>query len=185
MPAPAEFLGPPPSSPGEQLPAQQPPRSLRPGGPRKHRLSPAKRAILEAEAATTRRQRVFELRREGMSYNEIVELVDGLASSGAAHDALIAYLDAQLEQQLSSAQAKALSLARLDAVIQVCYRLMLTGDKDARRDLLAVERQRAALLGLDEPVHLQVGPAPLPEDLAITRAIAAEVAQAETELLGP
>lgn len=137
-----------------------------------------------SSAYRERTQRVYELRRAGYSYTEIANLVEGMRTGQAAYQRMVERLDEELSYQLSADHQRALSLARLDAVVHDCFGRMLAGDKDARRDLLAVERQRAALLGLDAPTQIHIGPPPSPEDITLTNAIEGEVMELSTEAYG-
>lgn len=103
------------------------------------------------------RQQAIELRKAGASYYQIGQTV-GIAKSTACRYVQRALAELIAQTRELAEEARALDLARLDAILLPAYQRATSraGDDRAARVVLDVLKQRAALLGLDAPAKHEV-----------------------------
>ena len=98
-------------------------------------------------ATHSKRVRCVELAAQGMSYDEIAQVV-GYSGRGGAHKAVTAALRAQQAEAVD--ELRVLELARLDALQRSCWDAALEGDIASVDRVLRVIAARVRLLGLDQ-----------------------------------
>lgn len=117
----------------------------------------------KAIAAAERQQRALELRKAGMTLQEIANQLDYAQPCGAykAIKAALAKLPVQAVQELRDLESE-----RLDALQVNIWMRALNGNVKAIQQVLAIMARRARLLGLDVPaesvVDLTSGGKPIP-----------------------
>ena len=100
--------------------------------------------------ATERRREALDLRRSGLSFEQIGERL-GITRQ-AAYKHVSKALDKLAEESSDSAdKLRALELERLDKLLLGCYADAATGDLRAVDRALRIIERRAKLLGLDAP----------------------------------
>lgn len=101
-----------------------------------------------------RRQKAFELKRDGWTYREIAKRLG--VSVAIIHRDINDLLDELTEttQELAKKE-RAAQLGRLDVVVKVLMPKVRKGDYDAIHRLERIEKRRAELLGLDAPTKVQ------------------------------
>ncbi|HEY3230518.1 MAG TPA: hypothetical protein VGJ87_14945 [Roseiflexaceae bacterium] len=134
------------------------------------------------EAAAERRQQAFELRKRGASYRAIgTEL--GISEAQAHRDVQrgLAHL-AELEQA-SAEEYRALELARLDLAVVALSARLRTGDPQVVNAWVKVSESRRRLLGLDQPIAVDVGATLASPVYVALRATVLQLLPAEQRLL--
>lgn len=107
---------------------------------------------VDVEVANKQRQ-ALQLRNLGASYETIAEQL-GYADKSGAYRAVKAALDrAVIEPAFEQRQIMA---ERLDLMTRRCIEAFIQGDLDQVRNLLAIEKRRAELFGLDAKKNIEV-----------------------------
>jgi hypothetical protein len=107
------------------------------------------RRVLAAE----RRRRALELRRAGLTYRQVAREL-GFAGPSSAHKSVSVGLRAMLREP--AAEVRALELERLDRLLQGVWGRAVGGDVRCVDAVLRIMQRRAALLGLDHPVTVDL-----------------------------
>lgn len=118
-------------------------------------MSTKRRKAGEKENVLTRRRRVMELRRAGLSIRKISDVLSEegwkSASRSTVCDDLNAALKDLIAETLEETQAaRAMELDRLDGMYSAIYAGISRGDMHAIDRALKISQRRAALLGLDQ-----------------------------------
>lgn len=100
-----------------------------------------------AQAAATKRSKALELRRAGMSYEDIAEAV-GYRNRGSAHRAVSQAMAAVARD--ADDDLMGLELDRLDRMQRGLWPAAAKGDPKAVAAVLSIQTQRTKLLGLDD-----------------------------------
>ncbi|GAG19362.1 unnamed protein product, partial [marine sediment metagenome] len=99
-----------------------------------------------------RRVRVAERRLAGDSERQIAAAVK--CSAATAHrDLVFVMSEAVAQTQLAVEQLRALEVGRLDFALRKIWEKIEDGDLEAVKVLVALSKQRAALLGLNVPIE--------------------------------
>lgn len=130
-------------------------------------------------------RRVFELRRRGLTYDEIAEEIG--CSAALAHKLLHEKMQEIGEQiKVDAVVVRDMEVARLDKLYACASRRAEKGDSQAIAVAIKVAARRSALLGLDAPKRTEItganGEALLPPGVDLTRLDATQLAALE-ELL--
>ncbi len=104
-------------------------------------------------ATHSKRVRCVELAAQGMSYDEIAQVV-GYSGRGSAYKAVSAALRAQQAEAVD--ELRALEVERLDALQRSCWDAALEGDIASVDRVLKVIAARVRLLGLDQNTDKRV-----------------------------
>lgn len=107
---------------------------------------------LDVETAQ-KQQRALELRNLGLSYDRIADQL-GYAGRSGAWNAVRAALDRALVEP--AREQRIIADQRLDLLLQRVLPAVLQGDLDQVRNVLAIEKRRADLWGLDAPKGVEV-----------------------------
>lgn len=107
---------------------------------------------LDVETAQ-KQQRALELRNLGLSYDRIAEQLNYAGRSGA-WNAVKAALDRALVEP--AREQRIIADQRLDLLLQRVLPAVLQGDLEQVRNVLAIEKRRADLWGLDAPKGVEV-----------------------------
>ena len=100
-----------------------------------------------------KQQKALRLRNLGASYDQIAEQLDYFDRSGA-RKAVKACLDrAEFEPVI---EQRFIQSERLDMMVMRCLQAVLNGDLDQVRNVLAIEKRRAELWGLDASKTIEV-----------------------------
>lgn len=100
-----------------------------------------------------KQQKALELRRLGASYDRIAEQLGYSNKSGAWHAVQAALKRAVIEP---AREQRIIADQRLDLLLQRSLRAFADGDLDQVRNILAIEKRRADLWGLDAPKGVEV-----------------------------
>ncbi len=107
---------------------------------------------LDVETADKQR-RALRLRNLGASYDQIADEL-GYAGRSGAWKAVKAALDrAVIEPAM---EQRVIQSERLDLMVMRCLGAVLNGDLEQVRNVLAIEKRRADLWGLDAPKNVEV-----------------------------
>lgn len=107
---------------------------------------------LDVEVADKQR-RALRLRNLGASYDQIADEL-GYAGRSGAWKAVKAALDrAVIEPAM---EQRVIQSERLDLMVMRCLGAVLNGDLEQVRNVLAIEKRRADLWGLDAPKNVEV-----------------------------
>lgn len=99
------------------------------------------------DVETTERQiRAVKLRGLGASYDQIAETL-GYSNRSGAWKAVKAGLDRAVVESVK--EMRVLQAERLDLMVMRCLEAVLNGDLDQVRNVIAIEKRRADLWGLD------------------------------------
>lgn len=107
---------------------------------------------LDVETAQ-KQQRALRLRNLGVSYDAIAEEL-GYAGKSGAWKAVKAALDRAVIEP--AREQRILQSERLDLMVTRCLQAVLSGDLEQVRNVLAIEKRRADLWGLDAPKNVEV-----------------------------
>lgn len=100
-----------------------------------------------------REGRVMELRKQGLSFDEIARLV-GYRSQAGAYNAYKRVMDRTIQQP--SDEIRKLELDRLDEMLKAIWPQVLAGKGWAVEKALMIQDRRAKYLGLDAPAKTRV-----------------------------
>jgi transcriptional regulator len=139
---------------GKMKKSQDPGRKKGSGGaskgpPRGRGRGPGKVGKAAVESAEKQR-RVLELRKEGLTLQQIADEL-GYACPSGAHKALTRALEHMLREPVE--EVRALECARLDAMWQKAWSRLKRGNVNAIDVLLRIMTRRSKLLGLDAPTY--------------------------------
>jgi hypothetical protein len=101
--------------------------------------------------AIERQRQALELRKAGVSFDEIGHTL-GYAGPSGAYRAVMSALKRTLQEPAD--EVRKLELARLDRAQRVAWERMLQGDLEALARVIKVMEHRAKLLGLAAPVKI-------------------------------
>ncbi len=104
-------------------------------------------------AAADKRRRALELRLAGATLEQIAQQVGYKTRSGVS-DAIKTAL--RLSLQEPAEELRAVESARYEQMLKVLWPRILRGELDAFPHVLRVMKQRAELLGLNEPVRVNI-----------------------------
>lgn len=107
-----------------------------------------------ASTTQTKQRKAFELRKAGLTYDEIATRVGYASASGAYQAVQRVIAQAQVE---SVKEMRAIHESRLNDLLMVAYRQGLQGDLSAIRTAIDIMERQAALHGLDEEPAQQAG----------------------------
>jgi len=93
-------------------------------------------------------RQALELRKAGMSYDDIAKRL-GWASKSGAHHAVRRSLDRTIQEPAN--ELREVENARLDALFMAMFPRALTGNEKAVDRCVRIMERRAKLLGLDRP----------------------------------
>jgi hypothetical protein len=112
-----------------------------------------------------RRAAAVDLRKQGGTFRQIADQLKKLGLAEEKYDHTAAYKDVQGELAVLNKQRskdadilRTLELERLDAMLALEWPRMKTGDGWAAQRILSIISRRCALLGLDKPSQMQIGP---------------------------
>ena len=132
-------------------------------------MNKAEKEISRAALARERRQKAFEMRKAGASYEQIGKALG--ISMQAAHKHVKKHLQQIAEKTDEDArEVLKLELARLDQMLLGLYQNAKSGKEGAVDRVLKIMERRAKLLGIDAPSRRELsGPNgdPLPTRLVI------------------
>lgn len=100
-----------------------------------------------------KQQRALRLRNLGVSYEAIADEL-GYAGKSGAWKAVKAALDRAVIEP--AREQRILQSERLDLMVSRCLQAVLSGDLEQVRNVLAIEKRRADLWGLDAPKNVEV-----------------------------
>ena len=104
-------------------------------------------------AALERQMQALELRKAGVSYAKIAEVL-GYASTGGSHKAVSSALKKTLQEPAD--ELRKLEVERLDAALSSIWASVKQGQYGAIDRALRIMERRARLLGLDAPTKQEV-----------------------------
>jgi len=107
----------------------------------------------QALAAHTRQLRALALRKRGTSYDAIAAAL-GYAGKSGAYKAVARALHETLRE--ATEEVRALELGRLDIMLTSVWDRAAGGDCHAIEIVLKLQDRRAKLLGLDQPLRVDV-----------------------------
>lgn len=111
---------------------------------------PAAKTSQKALIALERANKAWEMRKVGATYEAIGKALG--ISAQAAYKAVKKYYDkAVVETTESAAEHKLLILHRMDAMLLAIYPKAKSGDLRAVAEVRALDKEKRAMLGLDEP----------------------------------
>ncbi len=101
--------------------------------------------------ALEKQMQALELRKAGVSYSRVAEVL-GYASASGAHKAVSSALKKTLQEP--AAELRTLEIERLDAMLSAIWASVKQGQYGAQDRALKIMERRAKLLGLDAPVKI-------------------------------
>lgn len=112
-----------------------------------------------------RRARVLELRKEGKSFRDIHEIICkefvgdvtpaySVRQTWGDLDDILKEIESDTHETAS--QVLSIELERLDKMLEVCMKSVMTGDLKAVDRVLAIMQRRTKYLGLDKPTEYQI-----------------------------
>lgn len=102
-------------------------------------------------AAVGKQLKALELRKAGATYQQIADAI-GYASPTGAYKAILSALKRTLQEPADA--VRKIEIERLDVALFAIWRRVRDGNDYAIDRFLAIEKRRAALLGLDAPVKV-------------------------------
>lgn len=127
-------------------------------------MAGGERSAKKAQLAT-RRAAALELRKQGGSFRQIAEALKAKGYADEKYSHVLAFRDVDIELKELAEQRHAdaevcrtLELERLDALLSYLWPRAKQADGFAISQIIGIVSKRCALLGLDRPSQVQIGP---------------------------